>query len=141
MLLILTYTNAGGYESTIPFDYESKEALAARLKELADKYIKEWPEMLRVCSNLYRDMQGKSADEINTIRSRMFTETYEPYFLESDGFEIHISNFIIKEIDNPGVFGSYNFLYFEPEVYTLDEWCDKCKYDALLSRQLTPVPR
>ena len=139
MLLILTHTNDGGFESTTPFDYESKDALRARLKDIARKYIEEWADKFQRCSELHYQMRGKSVDEINVLRSQMFVETYEPYFIESDGFEIHITSFIVKEIACPGLLGSYNFSYFEPEIYTLDEWLDKCKTDALLVRQITPI--
>lgn len=139
MLLVLTYRNEGGYDSTIPFDYESKEALRDRLKEVADKYIAEWPEKFQICIDLNREKIGKSLDEINAIRVRMFAATYEPYFIECEGFELHITRFIVKEISQPVVFGGYNFSYFEPEIYTLDEWIEKNKYDSILDRQITPI--
>lgn len=117
MKFVLTYDSGDGFESSIRiigFEAESRDKLEYAIREMAQRYEADLPEIEKKVKKIYNNRrlhthtQDKQVDEVRR----------EPYMLRCGKYQLWAGEFIVYRFNGDNMVNEFVM----PEILELEEW-------------------
>lgn len=117
MKVVITYDSGDGMESSIRiigFETDTIENLHKAIRELAEQYQKDLPDIEKKVSRIYKDRRlstFRQDEQIAALRR-------DPYMLRYGKYQLWAGEFVVYQLNYDQMVKEF----VEPEIVTLEEW-------------------